>query len=139
MADLGVWGLFVSSFISATLMPGGSEVLLGYLLTQPDSQPQTLLLAASVGNSLGGIVTFAMGWWVAVRWPLLQPEKRARQRALRVIQSVGPTALLLSWLPVIGDPLCFAAGWFRCHLLLSLVLITLGKTLRFLFIVLAFS
>ena len=85
MADPGVWGLFISSFISSTLMPGGSEVLLGYLLMQPEYQPQVLLLIASVGNSLGGIVTFIMGWWIAIRWPLLQPEKKNQQRALSII------------------------------------------------------
>ncbi|WP_299198389.1 VTT domain-containing protein [uncultured Amphritea sp.] len=139
MADLGLWGLFLSSFISSTLLPGGSEVLLGYLLTQSEFQPLLLLLVASLGNSLGGAVTFAMGWWVSVRWPAQQPEKKSQQRALSMIQRYGPAALLLSWLPIIGDPLCFVAGWFRCHLLISLILITLGKTLRYLFIVFAFS
>lgn len=139
MADPGLWGLFISSFISSTLMPGGSEVLLGYLLMQPEYQPQVLLLIASVGNSLGGIVTFIMGWWVAIRWPLPQPEKKNQQRALSIIQRFGPAALFFSWLPVLGDPLCFVAGWLRCHLLLSLTLIALGKTLRYFLIVFAFN
>ncbi|WP_428037041.1 YqaA family protein, partial [Amphritea sp.] len=131
--------LFLSSFIASTLLPGGSEVLLGYLLTQPEFQPLLLLSVASLGNSLGGAVTFVMGWWVSVRWPARRPEKRSQQRALSLIQQYGPAVLLLSWLPIIGDPLCFVAGWFRCHLLLSLVLITVGKTLRYLFIVFALS
>ena len=139
MTDPGLWGLFLSSFIASTLMPGGSEILLGYLLTQPEYQPQVLLLVASVGNSLGGIVTFAMGWWIAIRWPVPQPEKRGQRRALSIIQRFGPAALFLSWLPVVGDPLCFAAGWLRCHLLLSLMLIAVGKTLRYSLIVYAFN
>ena len=139
MADVGLWGLFLSSFISSALMPGGSEVLLGYLLAQSELSPVLLFLVASVGNALGGAVTFAMGWWVSVRWPARQPDNKNQQRALSMIRQYGAIALLLSWLPVIGDPLCFVAGWFRCSPFVSLGLISLGKALRYLFIVFAFS
>ncbi len=118
-------------------MPGGSEVLLGYLLTQPDAQPILLLLVASLGNSLGGILTYLMGWWISRRWSVPEPHKRNQQRALVVIKRFGVITLLFSWLPLIGDPLCLVAGWLRCRLWLSVLLIIMGKTLRYLLIVLA--
>ncbi|RTE64746.1 DedA family protein [Amphritea opalescens] len=135
MANPELWGLFFSSFIASTLMPGGSEVLLGYLLTQSTIEPLELLLVASLGNSLGGILTFAMGWWVSLRWAIPQPKKRHQQRALNILRRYGVVALLLSWLPLIGDPLCLAAGWLRCSVWQSLLLIIVGKTLRYLLII----
>ncbi len=139
MGDVGLWGLFLSSFISSTLMPGGSEVLLAYLLTQPEFSPTELLMAAAIGNSLGGILTYAMGWWISSRWPLKTPESKRQQQAMALVRRYGAVSLLLSWLPLIGDPLCLMAGWLRCHLFYSLMLICLGKTLRYSLIVLAVS
>ncbi len=139
MAELSLWGLFLSSFISSTLMPGGSEVLLAYLLSQPEFSPIELLITAAVGNSLGGILTYAMGWWIASRWPLKVPEKKRQKQAVVLVRRYGALSLFFSWLPLIGDPLCLAAGWLRCHLFLSLILICIGKTLRYSLIVLAVS
>ena len=137
--NAGLWGLFLSSFISSTLLPGGSEVLLGYLVREQSIPPWQLLLAAISGNTLGGLVTFAMGWLLSVRWPMKAPEKKSQQRALTWIHNYGPAALLLSWLPVIGDPLCFIAGWLRLNLIGSALLILVGKSLRYLLIVMAMS
>lgn len=137
MTDPSLWGLFFSSLIASTLMPGGSEVLLGYLLTQPEAQPILLLLVASLGNSLGGVITFAMGWWISLRWAIPQPQKKHQQHALAMLRRFGVVVLLFSWLPLIGDPLCLVAGWLRCRFWLSLFLIVAGKTLRYLLIVLA--
>ncbi len=120
-------------------MPGGSEVLLAYLLTQSEFSSIELLIAATAGNSLGGILTYAMGWWISSRWPLKVPEKKRQKQALVWVQRYGVLSLLFSWLPLIGDPLCLAAGWVRCHLFYSLMLICVGKTLRYSLIVLAVS
>ncbi|MDO6562024.1 YqaA family protein [Amphritea sp. 1_MG-2023] len=137
ITDPALWGLFFSSFIASTLMPGGSEVLLGYLAAQPDAQPMLLLLIASVGNSLGGMVTYWLGVWLSRRWAVAQPRTINQQRALSLLRRFGAVALLFSWLPFIGDPLCLIAGWLRCRWWLSLVFIISGKTLRYLLIVLA--
>jgi len=130
-ADLSLGGLFLSSFISSTLFPGGSEVVLGYLAHQRTYSAWTLLAVASLGNTLGALTTWGIGFWLAGR---LQPEKHlaaARQRALERVRRFGSPALLLSWLPVIGDPLCFAAGYLRLPLLASILFIALGKTARY--------
>jgi membrane protein YqaA with SNARE-associated domain len=123
-------GLFLSALISSTLLPGGSEALLALMVSQRGEWlvPVTV---ATAGNVLGSMLTFVMGVWLRRRYPLriLTPgQERARAR----LERYGPLALLLAWLPVIGDPLCLLAGWLRFHWLTSLVLIALGKTVRYL-------
>ncbi len=139
MDSLGLWGLFASSFVSSTLLPGGSEVLLGYLLVEQHSPVVLTVVVASLGNTLGGAVTFVMGWLLAVRFPC-KPLTQSRHRQLHErLQRFGPVCLLFSWLPVVGDPLCFVAGWMRLTPLLSMSFILVGKTLRYLMIAAAVS
>lgn len=133
--ELTLWGLFVSSFISSTLLPGGSEVLLGYLAAEAVHPPGVLVVIATLGNTLGGGITFALGWLGGVRWPVRGEEDRSKRRALVIIERYGVVALLFSWMPVIGDPLCLIAGWLRLNPLLSLLLICIGKALRYIVVV----
>jgi membrane protein YqaA with SNARE-associated domain len=95
-SDLSLWGLFISSFLSATLLPGGSEAVLFGVLK---AYPETLWIAlgiAAVGNTLGGMVTFGMGWLLPQTQQLKHVEKLRRY---------GTPALLLAWVPLIGDAL----------------------------------
>ncbi|GGK74638.1 YqaA family protein [Amphritea balenae] len=133
--ELGLWGLFVSSFVSSTLFPGGSEVLLAYLASESELSSFNLVLTASLGNTLGGIVTFAMGWLIAVYWPLRELNSKFQLRAMKLIRRYGVIAMLFSWVPVIGDPLCLIAGWLKLKPLTSMLLILVGKTLRYALIV----
>ncbi len=133
--SLSLTALFFSGFISATLLPGGSEVILAWQLSEGVNNPWSLWLAVTAGNALGGIVTFLMGWAIAHYWPLKSLDKPRQQQAKRWLESYGPFALLLSWLPLIGDPLCLIAGWLKTRFLLSLLMITLGKAVRYLIIV----
>jgi len=136
LADVSLWGLFLSSFISSTLFPGGSEVVLGVLAAAQHYDPWCLLAIASLGNTLGALSTWALGYLLAQRFP---PEARLalkQRRALAWLRRWGSPALLLSWLPVVGDPLCFAAGFLRLPFLVSLVFIALGKTARYAIILL---
>lgn len=137
MTDLSLWGLFVSSFISSTLLPGGSEVLLGYLAVEKVYPAMTLILTATAGNTLGGMVTFALGWLGGLKWPVKPAEKPSQQRAMALLQRFGVVVLLLSWLPVIGDPLCLIAGWLRFNSVLACLFILSGKAVRYLLIVVA--
>jgi len=122
-----LWGLFSSAFISATLFPGGSEALLAFLHTRGGYDPLTLLAVASLGNALGGMSSWLLGRMVSVAHP---PRPKIR-RAIEWLSRGGSPLLLLSWVPVIGDPLCVAAGWLRIAWLPALVYITVGKTLRY--------
>ncbi|KEA62859.1 hypothetical protein ADIMK_2968 [Marinobacterium lacunae] len=129
-ADLSLPGLFLSAFISSTLLPGGSEALLAWMLAERGDWllPVTV---ATFGNVLGSMLTFVMGLWLQRRYPLrILSDKhlKAQQR----LERFGPSVLLLAWLPIIGDPLCLVAGWLRFNWVISLILITLGKGLRYL-------
>ncbi len=127
----GLWSLFLSAFISSTLLPGGSEALLLYLATQTGQNTFSLWLVASLGNTLGGITTLALGWWLAKRYPGKAPGKKKHQAALVKARRYGSPILLFSWVPVIGDPLCFAAGWLKLPLFSAIIFIFLGKAVRY--------
>jgi membrane protein YqaA with SNARE-associated domain len=131
---LSLWGLFTSAFLSATLLPGSSEVLLVYLVNH-SAHPIPLLLAlATAGNTLGGMTTYGLGRLLAWRFPNRQ-LRREHQTALARLQRWGSLTLLLSWVPVIGDPLCAAAGYLKVHPLLTLLLLGVGKMARYLFVI----
>jgi membrane protein YqaA with SNARE-associated domain len=128
---LTLWGLFASSFISSTLFPGGSELVLGALALDARHDPWLLLAVATLGNTLGALTTWLLGWLLARRLPVETHLNDARRRALERLRRFGTPALLLSWLPVVGDPLCFAAGYLRLPLPASAAFIALGKSLRY--------
>ena len=127
-----LWGLFVSAFVSSTVLPGGSELLLIYLAQQQVHSSVSLLAVATLGNTLGGLTTWGIGRWCAKKYPLERLLSGKYQQAISRMHRWGSPALLLSWLPVIGDPICFASGWLRMSLLQSIIYILLGKLLRYL-------
>ncbi len=91
---LDLWGLFLSAFISATLFPGGSEAVLAALAYLKQHDPWWLLAIATLGNTLGGLSTFLLGWWLARRVPLIQTTPVAppthKAAAIRRLQRWGP-------------------------------------------------
>ena len=138
LADVSLWGLFLSAFVSSTLFPGGSEVVLGVLAAERHYDPWLLLAIASLGNTLGALTTWLLGYLLARRFPLENRLSTNRQHAVVWLRRWGSPALLLSWLPGVGDPLCFAAGFLRLPFLASLIFIALGKATRYAVILLAF-
>ena len=129
--NLSLWGLFLSAFVSSTLFPGGSEVALGVLAAQREQAPWLLLTIATTGNTLGAVTTWLLGYLLARR---LSPDARLSDRQRRAVEHArkwGSPILLLSWLPVVGDPLCLAAGYLRLSFLASLLFIALGKAARY--------
>ncbi len=119
--------VFLTGFLSATLLPGGSEVTLLAALTQQQHPVYLLIIMATLGNTLGGLTNYLIGLWL----PLKSQEKQSTQKALFFIQRYGLWALLFSWLPVIGDLLCLVAGWLKMRLLPVAVLIMIGKLIRY--------
>ena len=118
-----LWLLFTSSFLAATLLPGGSEpVLFGVLKLHPD-QIWLALGVATLGNTLGGLSSYLIG--------RLLPQRQDLP-GLPAVRRYGTPALLLSWVPILGDPLCVAAGWLRLNPWLSALFIALGKFARYL-------
>jgi len=126
---LALASLFGSSFLSATLLPGSSEALLIALLVAKKASVFGLIVAASVGNTLGGITNIFLG-----RLLPLKRQGRWHDTAITWLHRLGPAALLLSWLPVIGDLLCVLAGWMRFAWLPVLLFLAVGKTLRYIVI-----
>ncbi|MFZ9734699.1 MAG: YqaA family protein [Burkholderiaceae bacterium] len=130
--------LFLSAFVSATLFPGGSEALLVGLMVSGDYAIAGLVLVATLGNVLGSVVNWGLGRWLVQfqdrRWFPLSAAKLLR--AQQWYQHYGKWSLLLSWVPIIGDPLTVAAGIMRERFLVFLLLVTLAKFGRYLAIVL---
>jgi membrane protein YqaA with SNARE-associated domain len=137
--ELSLWGLFLSAFVSSTLFPGGSEVVLGVLAAERHLDAWLLLAIASLGNTLGALTTWLLGYFLARRYPLEKQLSEKRRLALARVRRWGSPVLLMSWLPVVGDPLCFAAGFLRLPFLASLAFIALGKTVRYAVILLVFA
>jgi len=131
MSDtVSILSLFISRFLAATLLPGGSEAALFAVLK---AYPETLwyaLVIASIGNTLGGMVTFAMGWLLPQTQQLKHVEKLRRY---------GTPALLLAWVPLIGDALCLAAGWLRLNPWQAALFMAIGKFARYGLIAFAMS
>lgn len=119
--------LFLGGFLSATLLPGGSEVALMATLNLHHNSPYLIVIVATVGNTLGGVVNYGLGIWIPNR---TQSQKRS-QTVLVWLQKYGYWTLLLSWLPLIGDLMCVAAGWLRMKFALSVIMIFFGKAIRY--------
>lgn len=136
---LTLWALFLSAFLASTLLPGGSEVVLAALAYQGQDDPWTLLLVATAGNTLGGMSTWAVGRFVDWWYPSTNISQPKYQRAMEWVRRWGSPVLILSWVPVVGDPLCLAGGWLRIHWVAALFWIGLGKAARYAVIVYAAS
>jgi membrane protein YqaA with SNARE-associated domain len=124
-AESGLWGLLLASFLSATLLPGGSEALLwGFLQLHPGEQVAALALATA-GNTAGGMTS----WWcgrVLPRWQRVEHLSHKEK-----LQRWGSPLLLLAWVPLIGDALCVVAGWLRLHWLPCCTFMATGKAARY--------
>lgn len=127
--------LFIMSFLAATILPLGSEWLLVTLLLKP-LDPGFLLLSATTGNVLGACTTYYLGRTgeTLIVDNLLRIKGEARERAASMYGRYGAWTLLLSWVPIIGDPLCLIGGLFRTPFLFFLLLVTAGKLSRYAFI-----
>ncbi len=117
-----LWTLFGSSFLAATLLPGGSEVVLLGVLKWHPQQWWGALLVATLGNTLGGMSSYLIG--------RLIPQQQTL-RGLATVQRYGAPVLLLSWVPIVGDPLCVAAGWLRLNPWWSALCMAGGKFARY--------
>ena len=128
-----LFGVFSAAFLSATLLVGVSEAALIFAAGQPGAQLMALFLAATAGNVLGAVVNFALGRFLLrfenSRWFPVSPINRKRAEAL--FGRYGRPVLLLSWLPVIGDPLTLAAGLLRTPFPAFLLYVTIGKAARY--------
>lgn len=137
MAEFAAYaGLFVSAFLSATLLPGSSEAALIGLLAAGQGSPAALIAVATAGNVLGSAVNWVLGRFFSHfrdrRW--FPVDERSYGRAISWYGRYGIWSLLFAWLPVVGDPLTLIAGVLRTDLRWFLLLVTAGKAARYLFL-----
>jgi membrane protein YqaA with SNARE-associated domain len=142
LPEHGLSTVFVISFISATLLPLGSEpAVFGLVKLNPDLFWWAIAVA-TVGNTLGGMVSWWMGYGTHHAVELVKKRKQAgdatasmsdkmNSRALQWLERLGPKACLLSWLPGVGDPLCAVAGWLKMPLLPCAAYMAIGKLIRY--------
>jgi membrane protein YqaA with SNARE-associated domain len=130
LPQYGLSTLFLAAFVSATLIPVGSEpALFGLLQLNPDLFWPAVLVATA-GNTLGG----AVDWWMGYEAHHLVDKyrhSRTHIKAIDWLERLGPKACLLAWLPLIGDPLCAVAGWLRFPFWPCLGYMLVGKLLRY--------
>ena len=130
LPEYSLTAVFVVSFISATLVPLGSEpVVYGVIHLRPDMF-WPVVLVATAGNTLGG----ALDWWMGYGAHKVADKYRHsshHSRALDWLQKLGPKACLLAWLPLVGDPLCAVAGWLKLPFWPCLFYMAIGKFARY--------
>jgi len=150
LPEIGLSAVFLVSLVSATLLPMGSEpAVFGYVKLAPHMFWPTILIATA-GNTLGGAISYAMGLGAkqaAQRWQaahhgheehasseqdVLASDDRWSAKARRWLHRLGAKALLLSWLPAVGDPLCAVAGWLRLPFWPCVFYMAIGKFGRYL-------
>ena len=131
LPQFGLTTVFVVSLVSATLLPLGSEPAVFGLIKLNPELFWPAILVATAGNTLGG----AISWWMGLGTHKVVDRAAGHPtevRALSWLRRFGPRACLLSWLPVVGDPLCAVAGWLKLPFWPCLAYMAVGKFLRYL-------
>lgn len=129
-----LWLMFASAFLSATVLPGNSEIIFIALAipklalgTWLSTDIFLLIFMATLGNGLGSLTTYGIGRWL----PQFRPKNHRTLWVMKQLQRYGSLTLLLSWLPIVGDLFCALAGWLRLNFIVSCFFIFLGKLVRY--------
>ncbi len=133
--EFGYAGLFLASFLAATILPLSSEVVLSVLLLN-ELNPTVLVSVATFGNVLGSFVNYAIGFWGSVFLvkKVLKISEDESVKAQQTFKRYGVLSLFFAWVPVVGDPLTFVAGVLKINLLIFFILVTSGKLIRYVII-----
>ena len=131
LPKFGLSTVFVVSFVSATLLPIGSEAAVWGLVMLNPAMFWPAVLVATAGNTLGGAFTWWNGFGAERAYEKVKHQKPPDPRALRWLERLGAKACLLSWLPVVGDPLCAVAGWLKLPFWPCVGYMAIGKFMRY--------
>lgn len=132
LPQVGLPAVFVIALVSATLLPLGSEPAVAALVLSEPSLFWPAVAVATLGNTLGGALSWWMGYGAERAYERVSHHAPAERRVLRWLRQFGPRACLLSWLPGVGDPLCAVAGWLRLPFWPCLAYMAVGKFARYL-------
>lgn len=127
----GLSTVFIVSLVSATLLPLGSEPAVFGLVKLNPSLFWPAVLVATAGNTVGGAISWWMGYGAERIYEQVRHRKPMELRALAWLERFGPKACLLSWLPAVGDPLCAVAGWLRMPFWPCVGYMAVGKFARY--------
>jgi membrane protein YqaA with SNARE-associated domain len=131
LPEVGLPTVFVVAVLSATLLPLATEPAVIGLVALDRDFFWPAVLVASLGSTIGGVITWWMGRGAEKAFEAAKHRKPAETRAIEWLRRFGPKACLLAWLPVVGDPLCAVAGWLKLPFWPCLLYMAVGKTLRF--------
>ena len=123
--DTGLAALFAAAFVSATVLPANSEIVLIAVLKAFPERFSEAIMVATVGNTLGGMTTYGLG-------RLVPSSKVPAARVMAWVRRYGAWALIVSWAPIVGDAMCAAAGWLRVGVVPAIAAMAVGKLARYL-------
>ena len=128
--------LFISSLLSSTILPGHSEIMLTTFILLEKYSQFLLIFFASLGNILGSIINWYLGFYVTkfINKSWFPFEKKQLDKAFSWYLKYGKWSLFLSWVPIIGDPLTIVAGMFRIPLIVFVTIVSISKILRYIFV-----
>ena len=132
LAEWGFFGLFISSFLSATVIPLSSEFVLSFMILNGFNIYLTILIA-TIGNWLGGLSSYLigrLGKWTTIEKYFRVDKNKVFNLKLKV-DRWGSVLAFFSWLPIIGDVIAVSLGFFRTNLILVSIWMLLGKILRY--------
>jgi membrane protein YqaA with SNARE-associated domain len=130
---VGLTSVGVMAFLAATLIPISSETVFFLYLVQFPENIWVLICVASIGNTLGGMLNWYLGYLAKKARDKIRKPQKLSAFGSKLLQ-FGPKSLLLSWLPIVGDPLTIYAGWSNYAFLPCCFYMAIGKTLRYLVI-----
>ena len=132
LPQYGLTTVFVVALVSATLLPLGSEPAVFGLVKLSPELFWPAIIVATLGNTAGGAISWWMGYGAERMYERAAHQPPSHLRALQWLERFGPKACLLSWLPVVGDPLCAVAGWLRQPFWPCVLFMAIGKFARYL-------
>ena len=132
LENLGLVGLFLACLLSATIIPFSSEMIVGGAMALGYDR-WIIVMVATLGNTAGGMISFYMGWLCKWEWleKYFKIKREKLERFRGHIEKYGVWAALLTWLPIVGDPLAIAMGFMRLNPLWTLIIMFIGKLMRY--------
>lgn len=138
LIEHGLWGMFIAAFFAGSILPLASEVVLSALVAASVA-PLELLVVGTIGNTLGSATNYGIGRLgredMIERYLRVNPQ--ALERGKRYVHKFGFWGGLLSWIPILGSLITIALGYLRVNLPLTVLMLIIGKFVRYCFVVLA--